>query len=106
MRPTVAHRLQFLDPSAPLAGQAKRLGKLVPVLVQYSQQGGEIQLSQGREITLPHHALLWNAQTSFNVSSPPILAKRGQMRRQEIGKLHGGSLNQIIHTVRHVQVTG
>ena len=97
VRPSVAHGLQFPDPGAPLARQTERLRQLIPILLENTQQGGEIQLVQRGEAPLPHGTLLLKAQAVFHVGFPPSGAEDGQVLRKEPCKLGSCSTNQMMH---------
>ena len=97
VRPSIAHGLQFPDPSASLARQTERLRELVTILVEDSQQGGKIQLFQPGESAFLLGALLLEAQAICDMRCPPALAKGGQVSRKKGGKLGSCGANQFMH---------
>ena len=97
VRPSVAYGLQFPDPGTSLTRQTERLREVVPILVEDSQQGGEIQLFQVGETAFLDGSLLLEAQPVCDVRFPPALAKGGQVSRKKGGKLDCCSANQLMH---------
>lgn len=95
--PSVACRLQFLDPGPALARKSQPLRKLKPVLVDNAQERGEIQLLQRVETTLSHGALLLEAQAVLYMSYPPVVAQGRQVDRKESGDFSGCCTKKLVH---------